>query len=56
MPSSEPVIFAGLARVAVLAAAHFGFHLDAVSIVGAMLALEAALTPFLRSKVSPAKA
>jgi hypothetical protein len=54
MLKSEPVLFAGLARLAVLAAAYFGFHVDGDTLLAAFGALELVIVPLVRSRVTPA--
>lgn len=53
MPSNEPVVWAALAHIIVLAAGHWGFKLDATALISAAIALQVALTPFIRATVKP---
>jgi hypothetical protein len=53
MLKSEPVLFAGLARLAVLAAAYFGFHVDADTLLAAFGAIELVIMPLVRARVTP---
>jgi hypothetical protein len=54
MLKTEPVLFASLTRLAVLAAAYFGFHIDADKLLAAFGALELVIVPLVRSRVTPA--
>ena len=60
MPSKEPVILAGIAKifaaVLVAVAAKHGLNLDTTEVVGLLVAVEMAIVPWARSKVSPVKA
>lgn len=53
MMSREPVAVVNAVRLVLLAGITFGLHLTEAQIVASMLALEAVLTLFTRSKVSP---
>jgi hypothetical protein len=53
MLKTEPVLFAGLARLAVLAAAYFGFHVDADTLLAAFGAIELVIVPLVRARVTP---
>ena len=49
----EPVAIVNAVRLAILAAVTFGLQWSEVQIIALMAALEAVLTVFTRSKVSP---
>lgn len=53
MLGKEPVAIVNAIRLVVLAAVAFGLNLTDIQIVAAMAALEAVLTLFTRSQVTP---
>lgn len=51
--SREPIAIANAVRLCLLAGVTFGLHLSDVQLVASMAALEAVLTVFARSRVTP---